>query len=229
MCPRLDRPSKKVMSPLKSATIIQSFLNNYGICDAFHFQNLRQGNFQVHQSYSRIDNIFLDNKLLPYLQDCSYESKVVSDHAPVVLGLNFAKAPPKNHQWSFNTDSLKDKDFVKFISSNISSFLEINSTPGMAYSSIWETLKCYLRGLIISYSSYKNRERKKQLEEWSGSITAIDTEYSLNPSPNLYKERQILQTKYDLLSTEEAKTCFYVLNIRSMNSVIYEFTLDTPA
>ncbi len=90
---------------------------------------------------------------------------MVSDHAPVVLGLNFAKAPPKNYQWSFNTGLLKDKDFVKFISSNISSFLEINSTLGMAYSSIWETLKCYLRGLIISYSSYKNRERKKQLEE----------------------------------------------------------------
>ncbi len=37
MCPRLDRSSKKVMSPLKSATIIQSFLNNYGICDARKF------------------------------------------------------------------------------------------------------------------------------------------------------------------------------------------------
>ncbi len=78
----------------------------------------------------------------------------------------------------------------------------------MAYSSIWETLKCYLRGLIISYSSYENRERKKQFEELSSSITAIDTEYSLNPSPNLYKERQILQTKYDLLSTEEAENLF---------------------
>ncbi len=88
---------------------------------------------QVHQSYSRIDYIFLDNKLLPYLQDCSYECIVVSDLAPVVLGLNFPKAPPKNYQWSFNTGLLKDKDFVTFISSNISSFLEINSTPGMAY------------------------------------------------------------------------------------------------
>ncbi len=75
---------------------------------------------------------FLDNKLLPYLQDCSYECIVVSDLAPVVLGLNFPKAPPKNYQWSFNTGLLKDKDFVTFISSNISSFLEINSTPGMA-------------------------------------------------------------------------------------------------
>lgn len=99
---------------------------------------------------------------------------MVSDHAPVVLGLNFPKAPAKNYQWSFNSGLLKDKDFVKFISSNISSFLEINSTQVMAYSSIWETLKCYLRGLIISYSSNKNRERKKKLEELSSSITAID-------------------------------------------------------
>lgn len=31
---------------------------------------------------------------------------------------------------------------------------------------------------------------------------------SLNPSPNLYKECQILQTKYELLSTEEAENLF---------------------
>ncbi len=157
MCPRLDRSSKKCMSPLKSATIIQSFLNNYGIWDARKFSFFPQ----VHQCYSRIDYIFLDNKLLPYLQDV--HTKAYWFLIMHQLFWDSTKAPPKNHQWSFNTGSLKDKDFVKFISSNISSFLEINSTPGMAYSSIWETLKCYLRGLIISYSSYKNRERKKQL------------------------------------------------------------------
>ncbi len=40
----------------------------------------------------------------------------------------------------------------------------------------------------------------------------------MNPSPNLYKERQILQTKYDLLSTEEAENLF----LRTQNK-IYEF------
>ncbi len=82
MCPRLDRSSKKVISPSKSATIIQSFLRNYGICDSFRFLNPSTRKFsffsQVHQSYSRIDYIFLDNKLLPYLQ-----------------GVNFPKAPQR--------------------------------------------------------------------------------------------------------------------------------------
>lgn len=42
--------------------------------------------------------------------------------------------------------------------------------------------------------------------------------YSLNPSPDLYEERQILQTKYDLLSTEEAENLF----LRTLHR-IYEF------
>lgn len=47
-----------------------------------------------------------------------------------------------------------------------------------------------------------------QLVELYSSISAIDSQYSLNPFPNLYKERQILQTKYGLLLMEEAEHLF---------------------
>lgn len=60
--------------------------------------------------------------------------------------------------------------------------------PGMSYSTIWETLKCYLRGLIISYSSYKNQKRKRRLEKLTDFITNIDTQYASDPSPELYED-----------------------------------------
>lgn len=39
----------------------------------------------------------------------------------------------------------------------------------------------------------------------SDSIANIDTQYASNPSPGLYEDRQLLQTEYDILSTEEAE------------------------
>lgn len=83
--------------------------------------------------------------------------------------------------------------------------MEVNTRPGMSYSTIWECLKCYLRGLIISYSSHKNQEKKRRLKEISSSIAHIDSQYASDPSPELFEERQFLQAEYDILSTNEAE------------------------
>ncbi len=142
----------------------------------------------------------LDHKFLPYLQDCSYQSTVISDHAPIILELQIPHQPPKYCQWRFNPGLLYDKDFIEFISSNISSFIEVNTTPGMSYSTIWECLKCYLNGLIISYSSHKNQEKKRRLKEISNSIDLIDSQYASDPSPELFEDCLFLQAEYDILS-----------------------------
>ncbi len=154
----------------------------------------------VHQTYSRIDYFFLDHTFLPYLQYCSYQSIVISDHAPIILELQIPHQPPKYCQWHFNPGLLSDKDFIEFISSNISCFMEFNTTPGMSYSIIWECLKFYLRGLIISYSSHKNQEKKRRLKEISNSIVIIDSQYASYPSPDFFEDRQFLQAEYDILS-----------------------------
>ncbi len=60
MCPRLDRSSKKVMSLSKCATIIQSFLRNYGICDAFRFLNPSTRKFSF---FSSSTPVLLTNRL----------------------------------------------------------------------------------------------------------------------------------------------------------------------
>lgn len=91
MSPVLDRSSKKIIALSKCASVIQTFMQKYGIRDAFRHlhPSKREYSFfsHVHQTYSRIDYFFLDQKFIPYLQDCSYQSIVISDHAPIVLEL----------------------------------------------------------------------------------------------------------------------------------------------
>uniref|UniRef100_A0AAR2M0N9 Reverse transcriptase domain-containing protein n=1 Tax=Pygocentrus nattereri TaxID=42514 RepID=A0AAR2M0N9_PYGNA len=92
--------------------------------------------------------------------------------------------------------------FVKFISREIDDFLECNQTPGMSYFLIWETLKAYLRGQIISYSARVKKKQQERLKKIESDILQLDGVLSLYPSTNLFKERLALQTEFNLLSTK---------------------------
>ena len=92
--------------------------------------------------------------------------------------------------------------FCTLTSIAINTFLE-TSTLSVSPSLLWETLKAYLRGEIIAYSSHRNRERKRQKQKLIDAISEVDCKYSTSPNPSLYKERLALQTQYNLISTSE--------------------------
>lgn len=183
-------------------------MQKYGIYYAFHHLHPSERKYSffshVHLMYSHIDYFFLDNTFLPYLQDCCYLSIVISDHVPIILELQIPHQPPK---YCRCLSLLSNKDFIEFVSSNISSFIEVSTMAGMPYSTIWENLKFYLCGLIISYSSHKNQEKKRHLKEISNAIALIDSQYASDPSPELFEEHQFLQAEYDILSNDEAEKC----------------------
>lgn len=77
--------------------------------------------------------------------------------------------------------------------------MAINETDSISYSVLWETLKAYLRGQIISYSS-----------NWTGNIQI--------PSAKLYKERADLQAKFNYLTTKQSEQL-----ILNTNGLYYEY------
>lgn len=99
-----------------------------------------------------------------------YSAIVISDHAPVVLDLHFPSNIRECPLWAFNPLLLSNDKFCNFVSTNIDTFLEFNKTDTVSYSLLWETLKAYLRGQILSHTLYANKECKKELQALSQSI-----------------------------------------------------------
>ncbi|KAG7522338.1 hypothetical protein JOB18_019938 [Solea senegalensis] len=91
------------------------------------------------------------------------------------------------------------------ISTAIDNFLETNNIDNISPSLLWQTLKVVIRGDIISYTSRVNKTRKQEQERLLSSIFDIDRQYSASPTPELYKNKLDLQTKYDLLSSEKTE------------------------
>lgn len=205
--PTLDRSSTKTLSLSKSAQLIKSIMEEFNLSDPWRFlhPNGKQYSFfsSVHRTFSRIDYFLIHNNLLPSVKSVTYNPIVISDHAPISLtiamqGLNSSRPP-----WRLNTRLLSSKDFLQLMSAQIKTFIEINKTPDISASTLWETLKAYLRGIIISYTAFERRTREEKLSELIKKIGETDKLYAENPSPDLYKERLTLQANFNISSTQK--------------------------
>lgn len=94
--------------------------------------------------------------------------------------------PPTPPCWKFYSPLLSDANFCNTISVPIDDFLIFNKTSSTSHSLPWESLKAYLKGQIISCSSYLNNTLKTKLDELSEAILELGHQYALTPSPALY-------------------------------------------
>lgn len=118
-----------------------------------------------HLSYTRIDFYLIDYRTMFFVSNSQYHSITVSDHCPAQLDMSFPNSSIPQHSWQLDPLLLTQGSFEKCNSDQIDFFLLTNTTPGMSYATISESLKAHLRGQIISYAAYKKRERTKRLKE----------------------------------------------------------------
>lgn len=206
---QLDRSSSRVTNLSKMAMTLKSFMEDCGGCDPWRYlhQNTKAYSFfsHVHHMYSRIDYLFIDKILLPSVHSSEYSAIVISDHAPLLLDLRFDSPVPGHPQWRLNTFLLSIDNFCTSISQAIEDFLSFNDSEETSPSLLWEALKATIRGRIISYSSYHNKQRRKTQTDTIEKIRETDRQYALTPTPELYQEKVNLQTQFDLSSTEKAE------------------------
>ena len=179
LSPTQDLSSPRTATLSKAAQAIKLFLDSYNIADTWRFRNPTRRSYSfyspVQKSYSHIDYFFLDSGLLPMVKECEYQAIVISDHAPLLLTLCIPASHDTYRPWRFNTLLLSDADFVKFVSKEITEYLACDQTPGMSSSVIWESMKAYLRGQIISYSAHVKKTLSKGHEQLTKSILELDT------------------------------------------------------
>lgn len=120
---------------------------------------------------------------------------MVSDHRPVVMQLCFPDHVPPQRTWRLDTRLLADEDFISYISMHIDLFLETNCRSETSRGMLWEAMKAYLHGQIISYTISTYRRKTQRMTELMRLISDIDKRHSSQPSADLYQERITLQSE----------------------------------
>lgn len=165
---------------------------------------------------------------MPFISSSMYHSIVISDHAPSSFVLSLPTQNSSFKPWRLNSLLLADEEFITYLTKEIHIYLELNDKFDISRSILWEALKAYLRGKIISFSSYTKKQELSKLKDISEAISRLDEQYAISPSPPLYKERISLQSKYNLLSTKQEekrllKTCHSIYEFGDKASKLLAF------
>ena len=115
----------------------------------------------------------ISNSLIQYIQENTINSIMISYHAPVSLSINTQAHTTPPTRWRFNTSHMEGPDFNSMIKREWSSFLEINDSPEILPSLLWETGKALMRRKIISYSSYKKKRQQELHYNYTKSLGSV--------------------------------------------------------
>ena len=100
----------------------------------------------------------------------------------------------------------------------ISFFLDTNAYSEVSSLILWDTLKAYLRGQIISFIANKNSTLNKKRLDILNQIHNIDYQYAKTPKPELYNG---LGFRLNLISTQHTRLrpCCLELRVTTMSTV----------
>lgn len=198
--PFLDRSASRKIPKNNSSVLINSFLKSMNLIDLWRFTNPSGRDYSffsaVHNSYSRIDYFLIDARLVPFTTNVKYHTISISDHSPLTFNLYLEGMDPPSRSWRLDPYLLTNKEFCKFIESQIKLYFETNDTPEVTPCTLWEAFKAYLRGCVISYEAAKKKKEVTQCRHLEEQIQQLDRQNALNPTPDLHRE--ITNLKYQL-------------------------------
>uniref|UniRef100_A0A8C5Q824 Reverse transcriptase domain-containing protein n=1 Tax=Leptobrachium leishanense TaxID=445787 RepID=A0A8C5Q824_9ANUR len=190
MDPKMDVRSVKTPSPsarqIRQGTKFFDLLQSYGLYDVWRVFHPGERDFSfhsmVHNSYTRIDYIFMPGDTLPRVLDCSLSDITWSDHAPLLLTLHDSYRYTNRPPWKLNESLLSDPAIEKDLEQIMTEYFDLNATPDMSADILWLAHKAVLRGACIKWASHLNKTRRTDRVQLLTQIQHLSRVNKLDPS-----------------------------------------------
>uniref|UniRef100_A0A3B3SCE4 exodeoxyribonuclease III n=1 Tax=Paramormyrops kingsleyae TaxID=1676925 RepID=A0A3B3SCE4_9TELE len=197
LCPEWDRSSGSSESMALSSLSLGKFLTDLNLVDIWRLHNdkVKANSFHSgwHGSSSRIDYIFISLSIANSITHIDMLPILISDHAPVVfLVFSFVFVNYNN--------LVGNENFLSHMKQHINDFITFNKESCNNAQTLWETAKCFMRGVCIGYSSRLHSECDKRLNEIEKETKKIEQEQLINPSVANAQLLTTLKGEYRTLS-----------------------------
>ncbi len=141
----------------------------------------------IDNSFSRIDYFYISRQVPDRVEKCTVGSGPLSDHADMSMFVT----PPFNHSpsrhWRLNPSILSSLQFVAYLEKQTVLFLATNDNADTNPSTLWETLKAYLREAIISYYTAKKKEALRTQTSLEKELLELEKQLKEKPSKTIHK------------------------------------------
>lgn len=206
VCPEWDRSSGSHESIPPSSVSLRSFMTDLNIVDIWRLRNdkVRAYSFYSgrHGSSSRIDYIFISPSISNNISHISMLQILISDRGPVACTLQLIIDHPKVHRWRFNNSILSNDALLSHMKQQLSDLIGHNRDSCSNAQTLWETTKCFIRGVCIGFSSKLHSGRNKCMNEIERETERLGL---VTPSVTNTKLLTALRGELHSLSLEKAE------------------------
>lgn len=124
-----------------------------------------------HLSWSRIDMLWATKELQLLTKKVEILTSSISDHNPIVWQLS--DGTERRRRWILNEDLLDKQEIVEILRKEIHEYFNINTSPDINLSVIWDAFKAVIRGKLIQWNfreKKKRKEKEKQIQEEMSTV-----------------------------------------------------------
>uniref|UniRef100_A0A8C5R6N6 exodeoxyribonuclease III n=1 Tax=Leptobrachium leishanense TaxID=445787 RepID=A0A8C5R6N6_9ANUR len=157
--PRFDTSTGRSSVPSSVLRHIRS-LDDLKLVDVWRTLHAEERDYsfaRVHASYSRLDNLFVQQKNVLLTKEATIMAQTLSDHCPLQAVLSSPLFRPAERQWRPNTSLLEDPLFVADIDTCLRTYFEENETPDASVPILWEAHKAVVRSVFSSQATALKR------------------------------------------------------------------------
>ena len=210
MDPLKDKSGGTIEKKSKYAQHLETLCERFNLGDVWRILNpdisrfTRRANTRGGIIQSRLDYWFTSIHMLYDLDSTDIKPAIKSDHSILTLIFNIKNTHIKGKGfWKFNASLLRDQEYVKRIKTCITESKEKYKNL-QNKSLVWDTTKCEIRTITISYACHKAKEKRLIERETIKRLERLDL--LINQGETLYlDEYHSLQKDLEDLHLEQAK------------------------
>ena len=134
MCPSLDSTSHAQGNNGEHLKILKKQMIQNQMVDVWRIFNPKTRDYTffspVHGTYSRIDYILVDHRLLERVVEASCEIITLSDHAPITMKISTSIQKCSPPEWRLDEGLLRDEDVVERVQKELEWYFQENDKEG---------------------------------------------------------------------------------------------------
>lgn len=124
---------------------------------------------------SRLDYFLVSEGLVSKVKSTNIAPSYRSDHNQIEMVMNLAKNVRGRGYWKFNSQYLRDKEFIQEMNSKIDSFIKERADSDRTPDAIWEALKVEMKMVASEYAIKKANAKSKLIELLEYKMNKLQT------------------------------------------------------
>lgn len=193
--------------PSEYANNIQNLCVNFNLIDIWRCLNPEIKRFTWRQNnplrQSRLDYWFVSVNLLYNVIDCDIKPSFRSDHSMLILNFENGAANQRGSGfWKFNSNLLKDEDYISIVKSIIEEYrneYDYVENKGLK----WDLIKMEIRKFTIDYSKTQASLKRDYAKEIQTELVKLDTQLCESPSEEAIVKYEKLKSDFNAIELEK--------------------------